>query len=55
MTEYLPILAMGGFGLVIAIVGHFSLSRERKALLDARARLAEEVVRGISHPKASCD
>lgn len=42
MTEYLPILAMGGFGLVIAIVGHFSLSRERKALLDARARLAEE-------------
>ena len=41
MTEYLPILAMGGFGVVLAIVSHFSLSRERKALLDARARLAE--------------
>lgn len=42
MTEYLPILAMGIFGVVLAIVSHFSLSRERKALLDARARLAEE-------------
>lgn len=41
MTEYLPILAMGGFGVLLAIVSHFSLSRERKALLDARARLAE--------------
>ncbi len=41
MTEYLPIIAMGAFGLVIAVASHFSLSRERKALLDARARLAE--------------
>jgi hypothetical protein len=53
VTEYLPILAMGGFGVVLAIVSHFSLSRERKALLDARARLAEEAAKAAGPKGAS--
>ena len=53
MTEYLPILAMGGFGVVLAIVSHFSLSRERKALLDAQARLAEELEKKAAEPKGA--
>lgn len=39
---FLTILAIGTFGLLIAGVSHISISRERKALLEARARLAEE-------------
>ncbi|MBU9697438.1 hypothetical protein GU927_006215 [Rhodobacteraceae bacterium HSP-20] len=39
---FLTILAIGTFGLLLAGVSHISISRERKALLDARARLAEE-------------
>lgn len=38
---FLTILAIGTFGLLIAGVSHISISRERKALLEARARLAE--------------
>ena len=38
---FLTILAIGIFGLLIAGISHISISRERKALLDARARLAE--------------
>lgn len=54
MTEYLPIIGMGAFGLVIAVVSHFSLSRERKALLDARARLAEEAAaKKAAEPKGA--
>lgn len=54
MTAYLPILAMGAFGVVLAIVSHFSLSRERKALLDARARLVEEqAAKAATETKAS--
>ena len=44
MTAFLTILAIGIFGLLIAGISHISISRERKALLDARARLAEEAV-----------
>jgi len=39
---YLAILTMGGFGLVIAVVSHFAIERERRAIIAARARLAEE-------------
>ena len=54
MTEYLPILAMGGFGVLLAVVSHFSLSRERKALLEARARLAEgQVAKAATEAKAA--
>lgn len=54
MTEYLPILAMGGFGVLLAVVSHFSLSRERKALLEARARLAEgQAAKGATETKAA--
>ena len=38
---FLTILAIGTFGLLLAGLSHISISRERKALLDARARLAE--------------
>ena len=38
---FLTILAIGIFGLLIAGISHISISRERKALLEARARLAE--------------
>lgn len=54
MTEYFPIIAMGAFGLVIAVASHFSLSRERKALLDARARLAEDAAaKKAAEPKGA--
>lgn len=38
---YMAILTMGGFGLVIAMVSHFTMKRERQAIIAARARLAE--------------
>ena len=38
---FLTILAIGTFGLLIAGISHISISRERKALLETRARLAE--------------
>lgn len=54
MSAFLSILAMGGFGVLLAVVSHFSLSRERKALLDARARLAEgEAAKAATEAKAA--
>ncbi|WP_434619324.1 hypothetical protein [Tabrizicola sp. M-4] len=38
---YMAILTMGGFGLVIAMVSHFTMKRERQAIIAARALLAE--------------
>jgi len=34
---YLTILAIGGFGLLIAGVSHYFVSRERRAILAAQA------------------
>ena len=53
MTAFLTILAMGLFGVVIAVVSQVSLSRERKALLEARARLkAGAEGKGVTEAKA---
>jgi hypothetical protein len=38
---YLTILAIGGFGLLIAGVSHYFVSRERRAILAAQGRLTE--------------
>jgi len=38
---YLTILAIGGFGLLIAAVSHYHVSRERRAILAAQAQLDE--------------
>ncbi|PLL11497.1 hypothetical protein C0V75_15840 [Tabrizicola sp. TH137] len=53
MTAFLTILAIGIFGLLIAGVSHIGISRERKALLDARARLAEEAAKAAGPKGAS--
>ena len=51
---FLTILAIGTFGLLIAGVSHISISRERKALFDARARLAEEAAaKKAAEPKGA--
>lgn len=50
---FLTILAIGTFGLLLAGVSHISISRERKALLDARARLAEEAAKAAPEAKAA--
>lgn len=41
MIAYLTILAIGGFGLLIAGVSHYIVSRERRAILAAQAQLDE--------------
>ena len=51
---FLTILAIGTFGLLIAGVSHISISRERKALMDAKARTAE-VVRQDSDATGASD
>jgi hypothetical protein len=38
---YLTIIAMGGFGLLIAGVSHYFVSRERREILEAQARKGE--------------
>ncbi len=35
---YLTILAIGGFGLLVAGVSHYFVSRERRAILTAQAQ-----------------
>ena len=39
---YLTILAIGGFGLLIAGVSHYFVSRERRAILAAQAQAQSE-------------
>lgn len=51
---FLTILAIGTFGLLLVGLSHISISRERKALLDARARLAEgEAAKAATETKAA--
>jgi hypothetical protein len=38
---YLTILAIGGFGLLVAGVSHYFVSRERRAILAAQAHSDE--------------
>ena len=38
---FLTILAIGGFGLLIAAVSHYFVSRERRAILAAHSNLDE--------------
>lgn len=38
---YLTILAIGGFGLLIAAVSHYAVSRERRAIIAAQSNLDE--------------